>query len=311
MSLARAETTISVPKKRTEFGGRNMMIARRMLDGANRALRALNVRVDTLTARRVEANRLQRAALRGAFREPVYPVPQSFAETASNALLAAVDKYHERFETFSDPESNCGGFSFENDFFSSPDAEVLYTLVRERRPKSILEIGCGNSTRVSRTAIIDGELGTRLTCVDPAPRTSIADLADSVLLREVESVPVAELTSKLGADSILFIDTSHEVRPGGDVQFIYCQLFPRIPVGTLVHIHDIFLPYDYPARFSVNSQLVWGEQYLVQVLLQESRDWRIVWPGYYLQQSLPDFARHFPHKGDRSAQSLWIERVQA
>ena len=45
-------------------------------------------------------------------------------------------------------------------------------------------------------------------------------------------------------------NSSHILMPGSDVDILFNRVLPRLPAGALVHIHDIFLPFDYPA--------IWG-----------------------------------------------------
>lgn len=287
-----------------------MTILRRVLSSVNRVIRPMNIELRTLTAEKAETTRLAQALAQGAFSEMVFPVGELLGRAQTAFVLDAVAKYKDRFSTFADPSRNDVGFQYDNGFFSSPDVEVLYTIMRERRPKLVLEFGCGNSTKITRQAIIDGKFECRLVCVDPKPRAVIAHLADDFIEARVETLKVDELASMLGPETLFFVDTSHEVVPGGDVQFIYCQLFPRIPVGTMVHVHDIFLPFDYPPLFAVDQRLPWGEQYLVNLLLQESRHWEVLWPGYYLDRTMAGFVEYFPYRGSRVAQSFWMERVR-
>src|SRR5206468_5214202 len=112
----------------------------------------------------------------------------------------------------------------------------------------------------------------------------------------------------LNPGDILFIDTSHEVRVANDVAYIYANLLPRIRPGVIVHIHDIFLPYEYPKEWVFDHCNLWGEQYILQAFLSHSDSWKVLWPGYYLQKTLPNFARHFPHCRGGMAQSLWIQK---
>jgi hypothetical protein len=102
--------------------------------------------------------------------------------------------------------------------------------------------------------------------VDPAPRRSVADLADELHLRPVENSEALELVKKLQSGDVLFIDTSHDVRPANDCAYIYGVLIPALAKGVIVHIHDVFLPFDYPERFARGDGASWGEQTVVALL---------------------------------------------
>jgi hypothetical protein len=269
----------------------------------------VNLELRTLTASKQETLRLQNARERGVFSSAAYPVPKGFLQNGYADVLNALPQHEKRFATFLEPADNDVGYQFNNGFFSSPDTEVLYTMVRRFRPKHILEIGCGNSTRIIRQAIIDGAFSSVLTCVDPCPRQDVSRLADNIITRSVETLNPIELAMNLGPDGLLFIDTSHELKPANDVAFIYGCLLPVVPVGTLLQIHDIFLPFEYVEDKAITRRLVWGEQYVVAALLAHEEDWEVLWPGHYLQRTNPNFACHFPFLRGEQAGSLWLRKL--
>jgi hypothetical protein len=270
-------------------------------------LEVANLRVETLTLLRAQQARINELANNGHFERPVFPLPKSFETADISDLLAALPKFRARFDMFRDPAANDVGYSFANDYFRSPDAEVFYTLVRTLKPERIIEIGSGNSTKVARQAILDGKLNTHLTSIDPQPRAEIDSLADECLRQPVEqAAPV--LFDNLQAGDILFIDSSHEVRPGNDGTFIYSVILPRLRENILIQIHDIFLPYDYPFDLLTVGASEWSEQYLIQVMLACDGAFEVIWPGYFLQRTRSDFASLFPHNTGERAQSLWLRK---
>lgn len=132
-------------------------------------------------------------------------------------------------------------------WFPSLDAAVAYALMRERKPQHLIEVGSGHSTRVLAKAL--GGLA-EISAIDPAPRADIAGLPGvQVVTATVQSAPI-ELFDRLGRGDVLFIDSSHILMPGSDVDLLFNRILPRLPAGVMVHIHDIFLPFDYPP--------VWG-----------------------------------------------------
>ena len=283
-----------------------MTAFRRLMEWMNVVLAKANLRLESRTVERQEESRLDAVRAMGGFDRAVYPIADSFRESGYQEILGKLPDYQRRFETFQTGSGNDVGFAYGNDYFESVDAEVLYTLVRSRKPRQIVEVGCGNSTRIIRQAIIDGELDTKHRCIDPLPRVDIEELADEVRRERVESIDPQEIAGSLREGDLLFIDTSHEVTPANDVAYIYGRLLPLVRPGVMVHIHDIFIPYEYPESFARRPDGKWGEQYLVQVMLENKR-WRTIWPGYYLQRTLPGFATHFPRMGNCLAQSIWLE----
>ncbi|MEP6937511.1 MAG: class I SAM-dependent methyltransferase [Chthoniobacterales bacterium] len=279
-------------------------------DALNRALSGTNLQLETLTASRREEARIERLKAGGQFDRAVFPVPEAFAKASVSEILSALPQYHARFDTFRNPSANDVGYCFANDYFRAPDAEVFYTLIRTLRPERIIEIGSGNSTRIARQAIRDGELKTHLISIDPQPRSEIDSLADECVRQPVEQTDPA-LFDTLHAGDFLFIDSSHEVRIGNDGAFLYGIVMPRVAAGVIVHIHDIFLPYDYPAELFELGALEWNEQYLVQAMVALGGGFEVLWPGYFIQRTRADFASLFPHNGGERAQSLWLRKVAA
>jgi predicted O-methyltransferase YrrM len=179
------------------------------------------------------------------------------------------------FAEFSPPRRATGErteFFLENGLFQAGDAELLYATIRRHRPRLALELGAGFSTLVSTAAVrANREQGheTRLVSCDPyASRAAAATLDGLLELRPVAAERLDESQfAALTAGDILFIDSSHAVRFGGDVIHLLCEVVPRLAPGVLVHVHDIYLPYPYPRAWYEQFGWYWAEQYLLQALL--------------------------------------------
>ena len=146
---------------------------------------------------------------------------------------------------------------WSQDWFPPLDAAAAYTLVRTRRPRRILEVGSGHSTRFFCRAVQDGGLVTEIMAIDPAPRAVLNGLP--VTLRR-ETLPLDDLSpfQALEAGDFLAIDSSHILMPGSDVDFLLCRVLPLLPTGVWVQFHDVFLPEDYPPDWAwrgYNEQL--------------------------------------------------------
>lgn len=266
------------------------------------------MRLDTLTAARAEARRLADLAQRGHFDRPVYGALPPHLLVDPAPLMEAITTDARIFAKFAAPHLNDVGYSFDNDYFSSPDAEVLYTMIGLRRPKTIIEIGSGHSTRLMRQAIADRALQTTIVSVDPDPRVDVTSFADEVHRTRVETLEADAIAARLDADDILFIDSSHIIAIGGDVSFLYFEVLPRLRPGVLIHIHDIFLPYEYPQDWIRDHKFGFDEQILLNGILQWSDALQILWPGYLLQKSDPRFAACCPNGNGRRAQSFWVRK---
>ena len=153
---------------------------------------------------------------------------------------------------------------WDQDWFPRLDAAAAYTLVRAGRPKHIVEVGSGHSTRFLARAMRDGGIDGRITAIDPRPRSSLHGIPDLELLR----APVQEIGLQVFKDlkpgDMLFIDSSHVLMPGSDVDLLINRALPGLPSGVLVHFHDIFLPDDYPHHWAWRG---YNEQLAVAALL--------------------------------------------
>lgn len=165
-------------------------------------------------------------------------------------------------------------FDYENGAFPAGDAEVWYQIIRSRRPKTIIEIGSGYSTLMARHALRKTPPCTHI-CVEPFEHPELESLGVDVVREKVENLGT-DFFSVLDENDILFIDSSHVIRPGGDVLFEYLELLPSLKKGVIVHIHDIFSPRHYLKRWVVDEARLWNEQYLLEAFLVNNSEWRIL-----------------------------------
>jgi len=274
----------------------------------NRAVERFNLRVETLTARRVEDARLTALKDRGQFDKPVFPLLPGFQECDVSVMGEALRRYQADIARMEWPATNSVGYFVDNDYCTSPDMEVYYSLIRITKPQVILEVGSGFSTQVARQAICDGGLKAQIISIDPHPRTDIDIVCDVVVRSPLEDGNVDAHVRALTTNDILYVDSSHELRCGNDVLRIVFEMLPLIRSGVLVHFHDVFLPYDYPWDFMFSQRVNWAEQYLLQAVLQYGDGFDVVWPGYYVQRTRQNFAQEFPTLRNGRAQSLWLRK---
>lgn len=182
-----------------------------------------------------------------------------------------------------------------NRFFAGGDAEAAYAMIRDLRPKRVVEIGSGNSTHIMRRAARDGGIDLHIACIDPAPRREIESVADAIERRSVIDIQPSALAASLAPDDVLFIDGSHYAFNGTDAPFLLLEVLPLLAPGVVVHVHDVMLPYEYDALF---SQRNYNEQYLVAGLLLGGADWEPLLPVYWLSR-----AGRMAH-----GTSLWLRR---
>jgi hypothetical protein len=184
-------------------------------------------------------------------------------------------------------------FSDANIQFGLVDATLLYVTLRYAKPKRILEFGSGYSTLVTcAAAAVNAQEGyaAQFTSVDPYPPEFLIRPRDGLTdLRKMKlaDVPLAEYL-ELDANDVLFVDTTHTVKLGGDVNRVILDVLPELRPGVLVHFHDIFLPWEYPREWFERDAHYWAEQYLLQAFLCFNRDYEIVLAAQFLARDDPD-----------------------
>lgn len=196
------------------------------------------------------------------------------------------------------------GFFLINGSYMAIDAHVYYAFIRHFKPKQVLEVGAGSSTLLAAAAcrrnLREHGQATKLTAVEPFPDSVIRQGVEGLsqlIVDKLQNVSL-QLFAGLEAGDILFLDSSHVLRAGGDVQREYCEILPRLAPGVFVHIHDISLPKPYP-RVYFDNQLYWNEQYLLQVMLSFTSRYEVVWPGNYMMLKYPErVAAAFPEYYD-------------
>jgi hypothetical protein len=171
---------------------------------------------------------------------------------------------------------------WDNAWFQGIDIIALYPLVSLRRPGRYFEIGSGQSTRVVRRAISDQKLATRITSLDPEPRTAVDVICDEVVRGRLEDCDVALIT-RLQPGDMLFFDGSHRCFQNSDVTVFFLEVLPQLSPGVLVHVHDIFLPRDYPPDW---AERYYSEQYLLgtYLLARSPENLRIVLPNAFVSE---------------------------
>ncbi len=195
---------------------------------------------------------------------------------------------------------------FDQDWFPRLDAAAAYAMVCRARPQRIVEVGSGHSTRFLARAIADEGLETELICIDPAPRAALAGLDVRWIEQVVQQAPQSCFEG-LGAGDILFIDSSHVLMPGSDVDILLNQILPSLSAGVLVHVHDVFLPDAYPQSWTWRG---YNEQCAVAALLQGGA-YELQFASHYVATRLTEeIARGslatLPHSSAAFESSLWL-----
>jgi hypothetical protein len=176
-------------------------------------------------------------------------------------------------------KSYLGTTCLHNGWYPTPDAEIYASMIYDFRPDQIVEVGSGYSTLIARCALSFAQHAVPLTVIDPSPRTDVEQAAERVIYARVEDTKLDNFA--LTGRSLLFIDSSHVTRVRGDVPYLICEVLPQLPAGTVVHFHDIFLPYEYPSNY---DHLCWTEQYLLQASLAHNTRYRTLLSTQFLSR---------------------------
>jgi hypothetical protein len=197
-----------------------------------------------------------------------------------------------------------------NDFFVGADAIALYCLIRHYKPSKIIEVGSGFSSKLSVEALRRNNLGD-ISCIEPYPDKTLKTnpRISSLLAQKVQEVDLSFFTT-LEENDILFIDTTHAIKTGGDVYYLFLEVLPRLKHGVLIHIHDIFLPWDYPRAWVLDHLMFSNEQYLVQAFMTFNSGFEILFSSSYMtiryREEMEAALIKYP-RWDHGC-SLWIRR---
>lgn len=173
--------------------------------------------------------------------------------------------------------------TWNNGYLPGLDIVTLYTLLNEFKPKKYIEIGSGNSTKVAKKSIKDNKLETKIISIDPFPRANIDHLADTVIRRPLENLDDLKfIINDLEENDILFIDNSHRCLPNSDAMVCFLDVLPYLKKGVIVHIHDIYLPYDYP-QFMCDR--FYSEQYMLAAfIIANPQKYKPIFPCIFVSE---------------------------
>lgn len=203
--------------------------------------------------------------------------------------------------------------AWNNGFLPGLDMIGIYTMISEFKPGKYVEIGSGNSTKIAYKAIKEQNTHTEIISIDPQPRAEIDRISDKIIRKPLENIDFDTIFD-LEAHDILFVDNSHRILPNSDSMVFFLEILPKLKKGVIVHIHDIYLPYDYP-QFMCDR--FYSEQYgLAIFLLANPAKYEPLLPNYFIFQdkelsSQIEPVWNHPHLNgvERHGGSFWL-RVQ-
>ena len=220
-------------------------------------------------------------------------------------------KFRDEYEGFpTKPTGEPGRFYLNNHLFENIDAMVAYCMVRHFKPRLIIEVGSGFSS------LLLGEAATRnkhsaLVCIEPFPREFLREGfpgLQSLMEKQIQDIDL-DFFSQLQSGDILFIDSSHTIKIGGDVNYLFLEVLPRLKPGVIVHVHDIFLPFEYRRDWVMKEFRFWTEQYLLQAFLIFNSEFEVLMANGYLNHyHRAQLKATFPSLSSWGGGSFWMRR---
>ena len=243
-------------------------------------------------------------------------------EEALNLVARFAKAYQSEYDQFPyDKPAEPQRFHLSTPAYSCGDAEVLYSMIRDLKPRRIIEVGSGYTTLLISETIgrmVRDEPGyvCEFTAIEPYPPDYLNPLPAGVnrlLPVSAQTVSLDEFLALKPGD-ILFIDSSHVVAIGSDVVYLFLEVLPRLAPGVIVHAHDIFIPFNYPQSWVCQSRFLWNEQYLLQAFLVYNQVFEVLLPTYAVfRRHTEEFKRHIPScaRHERQPSSFWMRRRES
>ena len=203
-------------------------------------------------------------------------------------------------------------FYHENGSYGYADADIYYSIIRFFKPRRIVEIGSGFSTLLALEAKKNNDFeGNQLEieCIEPYEMQWLEELPVIVSRKKVQDVSLATFEN-LKANDILFIDSSHIIKPGGDLLFEFFEILPVLKKGVIIHFHDIFTPFHYPTLWVRDHQRLWNEQYLLEAFLSNNSNYQVLFSGaYFFDKFKEDMLAVFPRIKNSGGCSFWLVKA--
>jgi hypothetical protein len=230
------------------------------------------------------------------------------------ALLGVLGPYLAEFAVPFDRDGP--GFWLNNRNYGDVDAPILYAMVRHFKPRRVIELGSGASSHVigmGRQVNATEDRPLAHSVFDPFPfQATPMGALDGIDVHVARTEDLGwDTFAELQANDILFVDTTHTVKTGGDVVHLFQEIFPRLQSGVLVHVHDIFLPYQYPKTWVIEQRRAWAEQYLLAAFLAFNIAFEVLFPAYAVSREQPDALRGAipSFNSDVSPGAFWMVRT--
>ncbi|MDP4285491.1 MAG: class I SAM-dependent methyltransferase [Bacteroidota bacterium] len=244
------------------------------------------------------------------------PAEIDFNRAQQVSLLKAFAGFYAEMP-FTEKDKGTNRFSFDNIFFTYADAISMYSMLRVYKPRRLIEIGSGfSSALVLDTNELFFNNGIHLTFIEPNPERLYQNLRGSetvnIIAQKIQDVEL-DIFKTLEAGDFLLIDTSHVSKSGSDVNHIYFNILPYLKKGVIIHIHDIFFPFEYPEKWVIEEKRSWNEIFLLRSFLAFSNAFKMIFFNDYIQKMEHRYIEEniplFLKRNTTVCGGMWIEKT--
>ena len=246
------------------------------------------------------------------------PLPGIEMNEAAQCALAERMREPARALWFPDEPGTQARYFYRNDAFSYADGVTLGCLLQMLRPRRIIEVGSGYSSALMLDVVERClDWSASLTCIDPHPARLASLLRPGdhahveIVAQPVQRVDLT-LFDRLEAGDVLFIDSTHIVKTGSDVLHHFERVLPRLRPGVVVHLHDMFHPFEYPRPWVMDMNLSWNELYYVRAFLTGNAAYEVMFFVDFMAKRHAGLMRAVaPQFMQRGGSSLWLRKTDA
>lgn len=226
-------------------------------------------------------------------------------EKNSLILLEDLAKYANEFKELLDSNQ----FNVNDGQFRYHDPATYYAMIRHFKPKKIMEVGAGATTKLASLAIKKNSK-TDLISIDPYAPDYVRDLfgLQQLIKEPVQNIEIKKF-QQLKRNDILFIDSSHISKIGSDVNYLFLEVMPSLNEGVLIHIHDIFLPLELPKDW-IERLIFWNEQYLLHAFLIGNKDFEVLFGNRYMSLHHPESLHKIYANEPIGGGSFWMRKMR-
>lgn len=228
------------------------------------------------------------------------------------SLLKEFQPYYQELPFTEENQPNLR-YSLKNEYFDYSDGFFLYAMIRHFKPKRIVEVGSGFSSALmldSNDLFFDNKID--LTFIEPHSERLKSNIKPGEKIRlleqNVQDVDT-QIFAQLEENDILFIDTSHVVKTGSELNYLVFHIFPLLKKGVKIHIHDIFFPFEYPREWVIDQKRGWNEAYFIRAFLMYNKEFKIIAFSSFLEFHYREILqKHFPLTLKQESSSLWLNK---